>query len=42
MNELEIDAQQRLINQYGTTDPEYLGKVQFQLDNLETRLGQTN
>jgi hypothetical protein len=40
--ELEIDAQQRLIKQYGTTDPKYLSKVQFQLDNLEARLGQTN
>jgi hypothetical protein len=41
--EVEIDAQQKLLGQYkNTADPEYLSKVQFQLDNLNARLGQTD
>jgi hypothetical protein len=40
--EVEIDAQGRLLRQYGNSDPEYLSKVQFQLDNLNARLRQTN
>jgi hypothetical protein len=36
--ELEIDAQQRLIDKFGKSDPAYAKRVQQNLDNLQSRM----
>jgi hypothetical protein len=38
--EVEIDAQKRLLAQFTGGDPEYLAKVEGNLKNLQTRLGE--
>jgi hypothetical protein len=38
--EVEIDAQQRLLRQFGEGDPKYVKDVQHSLENLEVRLAE--
>jgi hypothetical protein len=40
--EVEIDAQKRLLQQFGKGDPNYVKSVQQNLENLEGKLGQTD
>jgi hypothetical protein len=40
--EVEIDAQQRLLKQFGEGDPQYVRSVQRNLDNLQTRMAEVD